>query len=64
MKPKNEEQHKNEKQNKENDNSTSKPDVSPDQHTGKEVNRERSQSKKDLEVKNEVTGANLDAPAG
>ncbi|MET0393175.1 MAG: hypothetical protein ABW019_08525 [Chitinophagaceae bacterium] len=38
-----------------------KPDNSGDKHNaGKEVNKDRSQGKKDLEVKNEVTGANLD----
>lgn len=38
-----------------------KPDNSGDKHNaGKEANRQQSQSKKDLDVKNEVTGANLD----
>lgn len=38
-----------------------KPDSSGDQHNaGKQANKERSKSEKDLEVKNEVTGANLD----
>lgn len=32
-----------------------------DQHNaGKQVNQERSENKKDEEIKNEVTGANLD----
>lgn len=38
-----------------------KPDNSGDKHNAaKQANKERSQGKKDLHVKNEVTGANLD----